>query len=262
MSAGAEPTDIGKPRTEGERAWAWTSHLRLNPIALGYLIGPLAFVLVLVLEHFGVVARHSPWLWFGLFLTVALINLIADKAFDRRPNALRRQVRLALHAATATAVIYMTGWGPILIPAYAIGVLVSLSREGSRSWKPTFTWSVLGVVIGQTLIALGLVSSFLSLRDAQAVAVMNVFLLYFIVRMASGTVARREVAEESARASEQSLRRNEERFRALVQNSTDAILVVDENRSITYASPSVSDVLGMPFAELLGAGSSGVHTFS
>jgi diguanylate cyclase (GGDEF)-like protein/PAS domain S-box-containing protein len=254
MSAEAGPTNVSDSPTEGAReAGARTSFLKLNPIALGYLIGPLAFVLILALEHFGVIAQHSPWLWFGLFVAVALVNVLADTAFARRPNAVRRQIRLAVHAATATAVIYMTGWGPILIPAYSIGALVTLSREGSRSWKSTFVWSVVGVVIGQTCIALGWISSFLSLRDAQAVAVMNVFLLYFIVRMASGTVARRETAEASARGSEQSLRRSEERFRALVQNSTDAILVVDVNRAITYASPSVSDLLGLSFEEVLGA---------
>jgi diguanylate cyclase (GGDEF)-like protein/PAS domain S-box-containing protein len=254
MSAEAGPTEVTDPRTEElGAAGDKMPFLRLNPIVLGYLIGPLAFLLILALEHFGVIAKYSPWLWFGLFLTIALLNVVADKAFDRRPNASRRQIRLALHAATATAVIYMTGWGPILIPAYSIGALVTISREGSRSWKSTFSWSVLGVTIGQTFIAVGWVSCFLSLRDAQAIAIMNVFLLYFILHMASGTVARREVAEESARASEQSLRRSEERFRALVQNSTDAILVVDVNRAISYASPSVSDLLGMSFEELLGA---------
>ncbi len=50
----------------------------------------------------------------------------------------------------------------------------------------------------------------------------------------------------------QLLRDSESRFRSLVQNSYDAVLVLDEECVITYASTSCATVLGWPSHELLG----------
>src|SRR5256714_4725707 len=53
-------------------------------------------------------------------------------------------------------------------------------------------------------------------------------------------------AEERARA------RGEERFRALVQNSSDVIVVVDAAGTIAYVSPSIEGALGYPPEAVLG----------
>lgn len=50
----------------------------------------------------------------------------------------------------------------------------------------------------------------------------------------------------------QMLRESESRFRSLVQNSSDAVLVANDERFITYASHSSETVLGWPSEELLG----------
>jgi len=47
------------------------------------------------------------------------------------------------------------------------------------------------------------------------------------------------------------LRSSEARFRSLVQNSSDAILVVDVNGKVSYVSPSADRVLGIPFGEMV-----------
>jgi PAS domain S-box-containing protein len=49
---------------------------------------------------------------------------------------------------------------------------------------------------------------------------------------------------ERVRSSERALRRNEERFRALVQESADGILVVDTSGTIAYESPALARMLG------------------
>lgn len=58
-------------------------------------------------------------------------------------------------------------------------------------------------------------------------------------------------AIENARH-EQALRRNETYFRALTEQSLDVIVVVSEERKVTYQSLSVERVLGWPPAEVLG----------
>jgi PAS domain S-box-containing protein len=51
---------------------------------------------------------------------------------------------------------------------------------------------------------------------------------------------------------ERRLRESEERFRKLVEKSSDAICLVDGEGSITYSSPSLNRVLGFSSDELLG----------
>ena len=62
-----------------------------------------------------------------------------------------------------------------------------------------------------------------------------------------------QVQDISARkAAEAALRESEGRFRALVHNDPDVIVVIDEAMNLTYMSPSVSPALGLDPAELLG----------
>ena len=60
----------------------------------------------------------------------------------------------------------------------------------------------------------------------------------------------REITDR--KGAEQLLSRNEARFRALVQNSSDVVAVIDENAFFTYVSPSIFGMLGYKPDELLG----------
>ncbi len=62
------------------------------------------------------------------------------------------------------------------------------------------------------------------------------------------------LALESATLTENLLRRrSERRFRALVENSSDIVLVVNDERQITFASPAAHRLLGLPEKTLLGS---------
>ena len=154
-------------------------------------------------------------------------------------------MQLAAQVVTITAVIYLTGWGPVLIAAYSFGALVSISRNGSRRWRPALAWSLIGILIGQITIALSWAPTFLSHDQALAVAVMSAFVLCFVVRMAAAIMAKREIADASFRQSER-------RFRSLVQNSTDTTLVVGPDGNITYASPAAEVLFGLTPLQLEG----------
>jgi PAS domain S-box-containing protein len=56
----------------------------------------------------------------------------------------------------------------------------------------------------------------------------------------------------SSHLAEESLRASEERFRALIERSTDLLVVFDPEARCTFASPASQDVLGHPPAELVG----------
>ncbi|MFW6075115.1 MAG: PAS domain S-box protein, partial [Chloroflexota bacterium] len=65
-----------------------------------------------------------------------------------------------------------------------------------------------------------------------------------IVVNAHDVTDRREAAEV--------LRRNEQRFRSLVQNSTDLLIVLDRESAITYLSPSIQHILGYEPESMFG----------
>ena len=51
---------------------------------------------------------------------------------------------------------------------------------------------------------------------------------------------------------EEAVRQSEERFRALVQHTSDVIAVVDADGTLRYASPSVQRMFGYPYRSMLG----------
>jgi PAS domain S-box-containing protein len=71
-----------------------------------------------------------------------------------------------------------------------------------------------------------------------------------------GPTIERELREASERRkrreAEQTVRQNEERFRALIENALDIITVVDADGIIKYESPSLEKVLGYKPEELVG----------
>ena len=64
--------------------------------------------------------------------------------------------------------------------------------------------------------------------------------------------AERERAEEARRASEESYRRSEELFRALLENATDLVSIVDARGIFQYVSPSFGTILGHDPASMIG----------
>src|SRR5664280_2544451 len=226
-------------------AGAQSSRRRINPTYLAYLIGPVALVAVLLLMRFGVLARESAWLWLAVFIAVPVAGLLGDHLYSRRPSRLRLNARVALQAAGVTMVIYLTGWGPVLVGAFAFLALENVARGGSLVWRITAFWSLVGITVGQVAIWQGWAPSILSESQANALAFMGAFVLFFIIRMAGATVEQKEDAEATMRLSE-------DRFRSLIQNSSDATLVMDDEGICTYVSPAVTDLLGFEPSELVG----------
>ncbi len=54
------------------------------------------------------------------------------------------------------------------------------------------------------------------------------------------------------KASDEAIRRSEEHFRALIENGSDYIMIVDTSAAITYVAPSVERLLGYTPEEMLG----------
>jgi len=212
---------------------------------LSYLMGPAAFVVLLVLRRFGVIAREPIWLYVAVFTAIPAAGLSADFLYRRNPSRARLHLRVAVHAAAVTVVIYMSGWGPMLVGAYAFVALENISHSGSKIWRVTTMWSLLGIALGQIAIWQSVAPSLISLSKAETLGAMGSFVLVFIIRIAGATSQQKEEAEHLARISE-------DRFRSLVQNSSDTTLVLGEGARVVYASPAVCPLIGIEPDEIVG----------
>jgi len=231
-----EPAD----HQAGQRA-----HLRVDPAKLAYLMGPLAFFVLLVLMHFNYVEQVSPWVWLVVFVAIPTFNLIADRTYDHNSNPITLSLRVAVQVAAVTAVIYLTGWGPVLWGAYAFIALEVIAKCGSRAWASVMLWSLFGMTIGELCIWQGWLPSKLPLAQATAITTMGTFVLFFVIRMAGATMEQKEEADSAVRLSE-------DRFRSLIQNSSDATIIIDAEGIYSYLSPAVEELLGYRPEELVG----------
>jgi diguanylate cyclase (GGDEF)-like protein/PAS domain S-box-containing protein len=208
-----------------------------NPKLIGYAMAVLALPVLLVLRHFGLVAKVPLWFYITVFVASPVSSYLTDRFTEKRSGGLSLNFRVALHVASVTAVIYMSGWGPEIVGAYGFVVVDNLARSGAKTWKVVSFWTVVGAATGQLFITRGWAPSFLPVAKANALALLGTFVVLFIARMLGATTDQKEKAESALRGSE-------ERFRSLVQHSYDTMIVTADDGSITFASPSVKSLIG------------------
>jgi diguanylate cyclase (GGDEF)-like protein len=167
----------------------------LLPIFLAYLVSPLAFGAIVILRHFGFVARLSLWAYLAALMTAPAISILVERWRNPDARSLRLHLRIATHVAVTTVVIYMTGWGPVLLVAYAFVVLEDMQQCGAAVWKVAMGWSIAGIAAGQTLVLVGWAPSFLHRTDAQGVGILGLIGLAMVIRMAGATGMQKERAE-------------------------------------------------------------------
>ena len=217
----------------------------LSPTSLAYLIGPIAFVTILLLMKLRVMERESVWLWLAVFAVIPVVSFTCDRLYVRRPSAWRLHLRVAASAAAVTTVIYLSGWGPALVLAFAFLALENIAAGGSKVWPISALWSLVGITAGQVAISQHWARSYFGSSRGNALAVLGAFLLFFVIRMAGVVMEQKEKAEKSMRLSE-------DRFRSLIQNSSDVTIVVGEGGILSYVSPVVEQLLGFAPSELVG----------
>jgi diguanylate cyclase (GGDEF)-like protein/PAS domain S-box-containing protein len=229
-----------------------TARRRLNPTKLAYLIAPLGFAVIFLLMRYGYVARVHWWVWLIVLTTIVVVNLQMDRVYRARPNWFTLNLRVACQVLGVTIAIYLTGWGPVLWVTYIFIALENLARVGSRVWKSTVICSIMGMVIGQLALTEGWLPSELSRSESASLTVMGAFVLFFVIRMASAIVEQNETALAQKEEAESTLRLSEDRFRSLIQNSSDVTMILGDKGVFRYVSPAIKDLLQYEPDELVG----------
>ena len=206
----------------------------------------LVLLSVVVLRRFGLSGETPLWI-IGLILLASAVYQQPDVqrrlAGDGSERAL--WARIGLHIFWTTAVMYLVGWGALLAIAHLYILSLYLKEVGSRAWKPVAFASATTIALGEMGIATGLVHNYLPHPQVHGIAMLIGLGVVTTARVMSQTVRQAEVAE-------QALRGSEERFRALVRDGGDVILLSEADGSVTYVSPAARTVTGFEPEALLG----------
>ncbi len=215
-------------------------------ILVVYILAPLAAVAVWLLGRAGLVHRWSFLVVAGSILGAVVVSGVAAIPWLRdRTSTAKLQLKIAAQAAAVATVIFMTGWGSMLVIVFMIVAHENVNLAGSSSWKAVLGWCSAGLLAGQIAIQVGWAPSMVEVSRSWSVAVLAEMGLIATVRQLSLLAADKEKAERAVADAER-------RFRILVNNASDIILLVDAQSTVVQASPAVERQLGIWTFELEG----------
>jgi diguanylate cyclase (GGDEF)-like protein/PAS domain S-box-containing protein len=210
-----------------------------------FAAGPAAAFAVVWLERASLIAPTPLWILFVLLGACSLANAVVIAVEGQLSRTWGMQLRAAVAAISTAWVVYATGWGSLLVIAYAIAIADAMRVHGSRAWRPGLAWSVVAVFGGEVAIEIGIAPSILKSSTSHAIAGGTTCLLALIVRTLG---ASSKNAEDAARRIEE----GRSYFRDLVQHAADVIALVSEDFNIEYVSPGIESMVGSPATVCVG----------
>jgi diguanylate cyclase (GGDEF)-like protein/PAS domain S-box-containing protein len=206
---------------------------------------PTTAVAFWLLRSNHLIASVPLWVLGGLLAVGFLTGQLVDRSYNAHPDQLHANLRLATEVLSSTAVMYATGWGPMLAIGYVVAVQDTIATAGSAAWKRSAVWCAIGLGLGQGAIAVGVAPSFVHQPAVHGLAVLVLLGLIFVIRFVGMTTAEKERAEAEMRTSE-------DRFRSLVHNSSDVIAILDEEAKLSYMSEAIERITGFTPEHYLG----------
>ena len=154
-------------------------------------------------------------------------------------------MRIAVQVTLATALMYLTGWGPALTLAFVIIARDNLTVAEGNPWPEIAAWVAAAVVAGQTAISFGLAPTFVPLPDEYGLAVLTALATLFVIGLLGISAGHLAAAEDS-------LRHSEERLRTTLETANDAYVEIDESGIVTDWNSQSEVLFGWSRAEAIG----------
>ena len=226
---------------------AWFRRSPINPSVLASL--PVAAIFCLFRwRHY--IAAEPYWLYIVLVTGAGVISVAASMLWRERDSTWHVGASVGANLVVIGVVCYGTGWGPILSIGFVFGAADSIQRFGSKATWPSMIGTAVCVACGQATIALGLAPTMIREPLAQGVGALGLIGALLVVEILGRDSRAREDLEAG-------LRQSERRFKALVSNANDMIVVADRSGGVQYMSPAferdVGTFVGAPTLALLDA---------
>ena len=203
------------------------------------LIAVPVLVLFAVGQRAGFIASVPLWLLLGSLFLAQVGSAAFALAFPPGTPRARPVMHVATEIALIGVVIYATGWGAVLAVGFVYSVGSHLDVDGSSIGRPAIILSLAAIAIGEAGIALGWIPTLLPEPQGHGVALLEAAGVVAVLWIVSSTQRQKELADAG-------VRRSEERLQALVRHAADAIVVIDAEAKVAYASPAVERMLGYP----------------
>jgi diguanylate cyclase (GGDEF)-like protein/PAS domain S-box-containing protein len=210
----------------------------LHPVNL---IPLLVIPLFVVLHHYGFIA-NSLWISCGSLVLACVTTMGFTAMFPPGSPLAKPVLHLVLEIAVIGVAIYAIGWGAVLAVGFVFAVSGHMNIDGSRLGLAGMVFTAFAVLIGELLIAAGVITSMLPEPQGHGLAALEVAGVCAVI-----WIMRYQSREKEAIDAE--LVQSEERLRALVEHASDAIVVMDRDTNVLYASPAVERLLGYPASE-------------
>jgi diguanylate cyclase (GGDEF)-like protein/PAS domain S-box-containing protein len=203
------------------------------------LVLPLVATAFCILRFLNLIAHEPYWVYVAVVAGAACVRL-AVAAFWPVPEGTRQRVaNIGVSLGVIAMVAYCTGWGPILSIGFIFGAATALEMFGSPATRPCLVLTATFMLLGQIAIIVHLAPSLIRQPVVEGVAVLGLLGALLVIELLGRATASQE------RLAEQ-LRRSERRFAALVNRSSDIVLVVSPDGFIQFASPAFEAILGYP----------------
>jgi diguanylate cyclase (GGDEF)-like protein/PAS domain S-box-containing protein len=214
------------------------------------LMAGLALVALIAMRQVGVIAQVPIALLVGVVL-FAIVGSNIARNWEPARRRLSFSMRVGLQVVATTTVIYTTGWGPVLSVGYVFCAAQCVANDGSPAVYPATVWSLACLTLAQIGVALGWIPSVISRGDAAGISALMAAGLVFVMRILWVSASERENATAG-------LARSEDRFRRLLVNAADAVVVLDKAGTIVFATEAIHALTGYSVEELVGRRDAGV----
>lgn len=210
------------------------------------IVIPTSIPAILVVDRLGLLPRNTSVLVsIGLLLLTASVLPLTTVFLHPWQGGYRLRVRGVLMDIGGTAMVVGSNWGSVLALVLVTITAIEVTSFGSRAARSRIFSIPLYTLVVQMAIVEGMVPSAIETPRVHGLAVLTAFVGVLAVALIERAARLRERAHRTMLDSE-------ERFRSLVQNVGDLILVVKDDLQITYASPAALKVAGRGPEEMVG----------
>ena len=239
MEPGAVPTTDTAARLSLLRRFL---HAARDPAMLS---NPPVAAAFCILRAFGLIAPLPYWFLVALVFTGGTIAIMSTAVLGAKRRALPIATYCFISTGVVCVVAYATGWGPILSVGFVFAAGGAVSHFGAKAARWVMVWTVLWMSLGQMAIALDWAPTLIRQPLVQGLAGLSLLGTLLTISLLGREAFRREMAAAEVLQSER-------RFKALVSNSSDIIMVVGTEGRLKYVSPAFERILGfspLPYYE-------------
>ena len=213
------------------------ARLRMRAVDHTLLANPPVAAIFCLFRWLHLIAPEPYWLYVAVVVGGGAASVISSALWAPPGRPWHRSAHTAANMAVIAVVAYSTGWGPILSIGFLFGAAGAIEQFGSTVTRACLIWTTAAVVLGQVAIALRASPTLIHRPLVYGVAALGLIGALLVIELLGRSSAARESVEVE-------LRQSERRFKALVSNAADIIVVTDEAGMLQYVSPAFERSLG------------------